>query len=408
MRANDFAADLRRDPCHRDVLGVVVAGSAARGEERWRDGRLDSDIDVMVIAPLALDPPRSHPRGRAGDRPPRRPRHRGRADSGRHPALRDPDQLRGPPERRSWWTATRRCWRRSRWLARSTFLRGRGSASSPTGCSSTSSIAPGSRTAEWAARKSYEAIGEAQLVLEGRYRPSFGERAEEIHRRPLGGPVAAASQPLPRGRGRPPERHGDAGGGCRHRPRGPPRRARARDASDTAAVLAELGQPARAAGPSPSAISPTGPTGRPSGCAAAGTACTRRPRTRSSDCGEPRSSLSPARARAPRRGAGATVVPMSPDTANDQERRDEADPLLRRRLRLAVHRAARASCPASGTQRRPAANPARLQLDRDAGDRQRSAAARDRDLDRVLPRPPRAFSRPSASSRGRGPCCCGR
>ena len=48
-RVADFLADLDRDPVAADVLGVVVSGSAARGEEVWRGGELLSDIDLMVL-----------------------------------------------------------------------------------------------------------------------------------------------------------------------------------------------------------------------------------------------------------------------------------------------------------------------------------------------------------------------
>ena len=193
LRASEFAADLRRDPGHRDVLGVVVAGSAARGEERWRDGRLDSDIDVMVIGrspSIRLDRTRAVERVIA--------RHAGRGiEGGRIPvgtldyatlanyeARRNGVVVDGDPAVLEKISLARQeqipSWEGVRLLANRLFEQLKHRA--------------GLAEAEWATRKSYEAIGEAQLVLEGRYKPSFRERAEEIHRRPLGGPVATASR----------------------------------------------------------------------------------------------------------------------------------------------------------------------------------------------------------------------
>ncbi len=192
-RVMDFVDDLRRDPCYRDALGVLVAGSAARGEERWQGGRLDSDIDVMVIArssTLRLD------RTRAVERVIARHAARG-IDGGRIPAStlhyatltnyearRSGVVVDGDPEvvgrislRR---TEDIPVWEGVRLLANRLFEHLKHRA--------------GLADDEWAVRKSYEAIGEAQLVLEGRYRPSFRERAEEIHRRPLNAPVPRASE----------------------------------------------------------------------------------------------------------------------------------------------------------------------------------------------------------------------
>jgi hypothetical protein len=49
VRVDEFLTTLGRSPLADDVLGVVVSGSAARGEEIWRDGDLISDIDLMVL-----------------------------------------------------------------------------------------------------------------------------------------------------------------------------------------------------------------------------------------------------------------------------------------------------------------------------------------------------------------------
>ena len=193
LRVMDFLADLRIDPCYRDVLGVIVAGSAARGEERWQAGRLDSDIDVMVIArssSIRLDRTRAverviarhAARGIEGGRIPARTLHYATLTNfeARHSGVvvdGDPQVLERIPLTRP---QDIPAWEGVRLLANRLFehLRHR------------AGLADGG----WAVRKSYEAIGEAQLVLEGRYRPSFRERAEEIHRKPLDAPVAAASQ----------------------------------------------------------------------------------------------------------------------------------------------------------------------------------------------------------------------
>ena len=88
----------------------------------------------------------------------------------------------------------------------------------------------GSIAAEDAVRKSYEAIGEAQLVLEGRYRPSFRDRATEIRRLPLDSPVAGASERYLEAADSRRTGAEIAGPEVGRRPRRPPLRARARDA----------------------------------------------------------------------------------------------------------------------------------------------------------------------------------
>jgi hypothetical protein len=193
LRVMDFVADLRRDPCYRDVLAVLVAGSAAREEERWRGDRLDSDIDVMVVArssTLRLDRTRAverviaahAERGIEGGRIP--------VASLRYATLTNYEAAvagvvvegdRQVPERIPLDRADDiPAWEAVRLLANRLFEHLRHRA--------------GLIGAEAAVRKSYEAIGEAQLVLEGRYRPSFSERAGEIRRRPLSSPVAGASE----------------------------------------------------------------------------------------------------------------------------------------------------------------------------------------------------------------------
>jgi hypothetical protein len=193
LRAKELVADLQSEPCYRDVLAVVVSGSAARAEERWREGRLESDIDVMVIArssSIRLD------RTRAVERVIARHAARG-IEGGRVPVgtLRyatltnyeagqagvvvdgDTQVLGRVPLARP---ADIPTWEAVRLLANRLYEHLMQRA--------------GQTGAESAVRKSYEAIGEAQLVLEGRYRPSFHERAGEIRRQPLDSPVPDASR----------------------------------------------------------------------------------------------------------------------------------------------------------------------------------------------------------------------
>ncbi len=192
LRVMDFVVDLRRDPCHRDVLAVLVSGSAAREEELWRGDTLESDIDVMVVtrsSTVRLD------RTRAVERVIARHAANG-IDGGRVPvatlryatltnfeAGRAGVVVDGDEQVRERVALDRAedipAWEAVRLLANRLFEHLRHRA--------------GLIGAASAARKSYEAIGEAQLVLEGRYRPSFGERAGEILRRPLESPVPAAS-----------------------------------------------------------------------------------------------------------------------------------------------------------------------------------------------------------------------
>jgi hypothetical protein len=177
----------------RDLVAVVVAGSAARNEERWSDGRLLSDIDVMVIT---RSPPRRIDRTLAVDRVlaghasdgiegGRIPlstlryatlahyeaRHRGIVVRG-DPAILLRIPMAGP--------ADIPLWEAVRLTANRLFEHLKYRA--------------GITSAESVALKSYEAIGEAQLVLERRYQPTFRERVDEMQRRPLRGAVADAGR----------------------------------------------------------------------------------------------------------------------------------------------------------------------------------------------------------------------
>lgn len=190
-RVRRFVEDLQRSPAGPDVLAVVVAGSAAREEERWDDGELRSDIDLMVVSrssPLRLDRSRAVSRvidahaaaNLDGGRIPVatldyatltnfEARHRGVVVAG------EPGVLARIPLDGS---ADIPRWEAVRLLANRLFehLKLRAGTTGPAG----------------AVLKSYEAIGESQLVLERRYRPSFAERVAEIERQPLGSPVAGA------------------------------------------------------------------------------------------------------------------------------------------------------------------------------------------------------------------------
>lgn len=192
-RVDRFVADLRAAPVSRDVLAVVVAGSAAREEERWVEGRLASDIDVMVIArssPARVDRTRAvqrvfatHARdGIEGGRVPistlryatlanYEARHGGIVVDGAPAVLR-----RIPMEKPS----DLPVWEAVRLLANRLFEHLKYHA--------------GKISAEATVLKTYEAIGESQLVLEGRYRPSFGERVDEMRLTPLRGVVTDASR----------------------------------------------------------------------------------------------------------------------------------------------------------------------------------------------------------------------
>jgi len=192
-RVGRFLDSLDASAVRRDVLAVVVAGSAARGEERWSDGRLLSDIDVMVItrsSPWRIDRSLAVDRvfaahaedGVEGGRIPLstlryatlahyEARHRGVVVSG-DPAVLEripiADATEIPP------------WEGVRLSANRLFEHLKHRA--------------GITSAESAVLKSYEAIGEAQLVLERRYQPSFRGRVEEMRHRPVSGPVADTEQ----------------------------------------------------------------------------------------------------------------------------------------------------------------------------------------------------------------------
>jgi hypothetical protein len=181
-RVDGFLADLERAPVARHVLGVVVSGSAARGEEIWAGDRLVSDIDLMVLTR------RTDPRLIAAiERVIARHRHAG-IDGGQVPVgpLRryltfafyearangvvvagaaDPHRLVPPTV-----PADLPVWEGVRVLANRLMEHVK--------------LAVGETSAERAVAKSYEALAEAVLAAEKRYRPSYTERLAELERDP--------------------------------------------------------------------------------------------------------------------------------------------------------------------------------------------------------------------------------
>ncbi len=186
-RVDAFLADLERAPVARHVLGVVVSGSAARGEQMWAGDRLVSDIDLMVltrrtdprlIAAIERVVARHRHAGIDGGQVPLGPLRRhltfafyeagvngvvvaGAADPRRIVPRTDPADLP--------------VWEGVRVLANRLMEHVK--------------LAVGETSAERAVAKSYEALAEAHLAAERRYRPSYAERLAEIERRP---PAVAA------------------------------------------------------------------------------------------------------------------------------------------------------------------------------------------------------------------------
>ncbi len=169
------------------IEAIVVSGSASRAEEIWRDGELISDIDVMVVtrseslrlAEAIGSVLRSHAcAGVSGGRITLRAlrayktlafyeaKLTGVVVAGRADVL-DEVAMHGPGDLP--------CWEGLRLVANRLFEHVK--------------LAQGLVDVGSCVRKSYEAIAEAQLVLEGRYRPSFAARAHELREHPPAGPV---------------------------------------------------------------------------------------------------------------------------------------------------------------------------------------------------------------------------
>jgi hypothetical protein len=185
-RVDAFLADLERTPVARHVLGVVVSGSAARGEEIWHGDRLVSDIDLMILT-RRTDPRLIAATGAVLARH----RHTG-IDGGPVPV--------GP---------LRRYLTFSFYEARANGVVVSGPVDLHRLVPPTASAdlplwegvrvlgnrllehvkhAVGENTAGRVVAKSYEALAEAHLAAEKRYRPSYAERLAELERDP---PAAA-------------------------------------------------------------------------------------------------------------------------------------------------------------------------------------------------------------------------
>jgi hypothetical protein len=190
-RVEEFLADLDRTPIARHLLGVVVSGSAARGEEIWHGEELVSDIDLMVLTR------RTSPRLIAGvERVIAEHRDRG-IDGGAVPL--------GPLA--TYLTC-------AFYEARCTGAVVRGavdlSAAIPPIGPADLPIWEGVRvlgnrllehvkydagliSADRVVAKSYEALAEAYLLVERRYRPSYAERLAELQRRAPAAPPDAVA-----------------------------------------------------------------------------------------------------------------------------------------------------------------------------------------------------------------------
>lgn len=178
-----FVEELRRHRVYWHVVAVLVCGSAARGEDRPDSSGGGSDIDLMVVtasrSPLVgrriahvLEGFRSS--GIEGGQVPRatldvhrtllnyEARCNGAVVDGERAVL-DEIPMRGPGDIPRWEAV--------RLLFNRLFEHVK--------------LSAGLVDEESCISKTYEAIGEAQLVLEGRYRPSFTERWEEVRAHPL-------------------------------------------------------------------------------------------------------------------------------------------------------------------------------------------------------------------------------
>jgi hypothetical protein len=181
-RVRKFALALQSSKHAADVLAVIVSGSACRGEEIWSNGRLASDIDLMLVTrhtnprlthalAALMDPYRED--GIDGGPTPltslRRYRtlafYEARATGVVAWGRRDLDELLPlvQPEDLPRWEAVRV-------LANRMFEHLKAIA--------------GQVEPSRAAAKSYEALVEAGLTLEGRYRPSYRQRLTELTENP--------------------------------------------------------------------------------------------------------------------------------------------------------------------------------------------------------------------------------
>jgi hypothetical protein len=192
-RVDRFLADLALDPVAGQVLGVVVCGSAARGEEVWVGDQLASDIDLMLLTR------RTSPRLTAA----------AEAVLARHrPAGIDGGPMPLGPLR-SYATLliyeTRAC---------GVLVSGQADLADLVPPLAAEDLPPwegfrvlanrllehvkarvGQNSPERAVAKSYEALAEAHLVAEGRYRPTYAARLAELElRAPVGVPEAVTAR----------------------------------------------------------------------------------------------------------------------------------------------------------------------------------------------------------------------
>jgi predicted nucleotidyltransferase len=184
-RVTPFIEDLRRRRLHNQVVAVVVVGSAARGEQWPRSAAQSSDIDVMVITRSGsielgrrikhvID--RYQHDGLEGGQVPMGTlsRHRtllnyearwsGCVIEGDRTVL-DRIPMMGPRDIPRW-EAVRLLFNR---LMEHLMLR------------------TGATNPERVVQKTYEALGEASLVMQRRYQPTFRGRLQELHERPVAG-----------------------------------------------------------------------------------------------------------------------------------------------------------------------------------------------------------------------------
>jgi predicted nucleotidyltransferase len=184
VRVRRFAHALQSSTQAKHVLAIIVAGSASRGEEIWHNGNLISDIDLMVVT-RHTNPKRSksltkfisdyRSDGIDGGATPlpslRRFRTFAFYEAQQNGIVVWGNYARDyllPPMT----SAEIPRWEAIRVLANRMFEHLK--------------LACGRKSAEYVVGKSYEALAEASLAWEGRYRASYKERLAELIVRPPG------------------------------------------------------------------------------------------------------------------------------------------------------------------------------------------------------------------------------
>jgi predicted nucleotidyltransferase len=193
-RVEEFLADLERSAVRRHVLGVVVSGSAARGEEIWDGERLLSDIDLMVltrrtsprlIAAVERVVSRHRIRGIDGGAVPLGPL-AGYLTCAFYEARCNGVVVHGSVDLERLVPPTHPhdlpLWEGVRVLANRVLEHVKYDA--------------GEISAPRVVAKSYEALAEAYLLVEGRYRPSYAERLAELELLPPEAPAEAVASML--------------------------------------------------------------------------------------------------------------------------------------------------------------------------------------------------------------------